>query len=271
MSRCESDLGNIHQQLPTLALSKESIDEFGFCVLDREISIEECDGWLNYVKAGLSHAETGPLRTVRAQAMQTYGSRNVLLLLPRIIELAKRPNVLQQCKAVLGESLGIVRALYFDKPPGTSWALPWHQDLTIAIKQHVEGNSAWRSDWKEWFSKPTTKAGVCHVEAPRELLESMLTVRVHLDAMGHENGPLYVRPGSHRFGKLHEDTNAIVASESKPIYCDKGSVMLMRPLLSHSSIGCLPNCNLHRRILHLELCNVENLPSPFEWHTWQQL
>ena len=109
------------------------------------------------------------------------------------------------------------------------------------------------------------------MEAPRELLESMLTIRVHLDAMGHENGPLYVRPGSHRFGKLHEDSNAIEASESKPIYCDKGSVMLMRPLLSHSSIGCLPNCNLHRRILHLELCSLEKLPWPFEWHTWQQL
>ncbi|MFN7891158.1 MAG: phytanoyl-CoA dioxygenase family protein, partial [Pirellula sp.] len=63
--------------------------------------------------------------------------------------------------------------------------------------------------------------------------------RVHLDAMGPENGPLYVRPGSHRFGKLREESSAIAASEGKPIYCDQGSVMLMRPLLSHSSIGCM--------------------------------
>jgi hypothetical protein len=236
--------------------------------LDRVISAVECEQWQNYVDEGLSHAEMGPLRTGREQATQTYGSRNVLSLLPRIVELAKTPAVFELCNAVLGEKLGIVRALYFDKPPGASWSLPWHQDLTIAIKRHHDAIVPTNSEWKDWFSKPTTKAGVCHMEAPRELLESMLTIRVHLDAMGPENGPLYVRPGSHRLGKLREEAHPNAASESEPIYCEQGSVMLMRPLLSHSSIGCLPNCDTHRRIIHLELCNVENLPAPFEWHTW---
>lgn len=271
MSRCESDLGNIHQQLQTLDHSTANIDEQGYRVLDRTLPPTECERWSSYVDEGLSRAEIGPLRTGREQTTQTYGSRNVLSLLPRIVELANIPVVFELCQAVLGEKLGVVRGLYFDKPPGASWALPWHQDLTIAIKQHQEGNAPANCEWQEWFSKTTTKAGVCHVEAPRELLESMLTIRVHLDAMGPENGPLYVRPGSHRFGKLREESSAIAASEGKPIYCDQGSVMLMRPLLSHSSIGCMPKCNLHRRIIHLELCNIEKLPAPFEWHIWQSL
>jgi hypothetical protein len=100
MSRCESDLGNIHQQLPTLALSKESIDEFGYCILDREISIEECDGWLNYVKAGLSHAETGPLRTVREQAMQTYGFPKCSI----IVASDRRTREASQCTPTMQSS-----------------------------------------------------------------------------------------------------------------------------------------------------------------------
>jgi hypothetical protein len=45
---------------------------------------------------------------------------------------------------------------------------------------------------------PTVKAGIPHLVAPQWLLERMLTIRVHLDEVTHENGPLVVQPGSHR-------------------------------------------------------------------------
>jgi hypothetical protein len=45
------------------------------------------------------------------------------------------------------------------------------------------------------------KVGVPHVEAPEWLLEKMLTMRLHLDDMTEENGPLKVLPGSHHSGK----------------------------------------------------------------------
>ena len=89
MSRCKSDLGNIHQQLQTLDHSTASIENQGYCVLDRTLSPAECERWSSYVDEGLSRAEIGPLRTGREQATQTYGSRNVLSLLPRIVELAE--------------------------------------------------------------------------------------------------------------------------------------------------------------------------------------
>ncbi len=90
---------------------------------------------------------------------------------------------------ILGPEAGLVRGLYFDKPPGASWSLPWHRDMTVSVKQHgVIGR----------FKKPTTKAGVPHLRAPFELLSTMITARVHLDAMTMRNGPLQVIPGSHR-------------------------------------------------------------------------
>jgi hypothetical protein len=107
MSRCESDLGNIHQQLQTLDYSTANIDEQGYCVLDRTLPPTECERWSSYVDEGLSRAEIGPLRTGREQTMQTYGSRNVLSLLPRIVELANIPVVFELCQAVLGEKLGV--------------------------------------------------------------------------------------------------------------------------------------------------------------------
>src|SRR5262249_56828349 len=105
------------------------------------------------------------------------------------------PDLLQ---AVLGPDFGLVRVLFFDKPPGQSWALPWHKDLTIAVRDNRLPSTH--------FGKPTRKAGVPHVEAPREVLEAMLTLRVHLDDVSEENGPLQVLPGSHRWGtSLHLD------------------------------------------------------------------
>src|SRR5689334_13581028 len=80
-----------------------------------------------------------------------YGARNLLQLWPAVIDLAHTPRLADLLIEILGPNCGFVRGLYFDKPPGHSWALPWHRDLTIAVKQHgVLGR----------FKKPTTKAGV---------------------------------------------------------------------------------------------------------------
>ena len=137
---------------------------------------------------------------------------------------------------VLGGAAGVVRGLFFDKPPGAAWSLPWHRDMTIAVKRH--GNL-------ERFRKPTVKSGVPHVEATIELLSTMLTARVHLDAVTMHNGPLQVVPGSHRLDAAPLPVERIL--------CSAGDVLLMRPLLSHASIRCAADCTDHRRIVHLEM------------------
>src|SRR5262249_58384817 len=114
----------------------------------------------------------------------------------------------------------LVRVLFFDKPPERSWALPWHKDLTVAVRDNRLPS--------RHFAKPTRKAGVPHVEAPPELLEAMLTARIHLDDVTEENGPLKVVPGSHRTGK------ALVLDGAVPhtVLAGRGDVLLLRPLVA---------------------------------------
>ena len=93
---------------------------------------------------------------------------------------------------MLGPRAFAVRALFFDKTPGANWNLPWHQDVTIAVKgrRDVAGFGPW-----------TLKAGIHHVHAPGPLLARMVTIRIHLDDCRPESGPMRVLPGSHAEGR----------------------------------------------------------------------
>src|SRR5262245_53365969 len=46
---------------------------------------------------------------------------------------------------VTGRRMQPVRVLYFDKKPGANWAVPWHQDRTIAVARRVDvpGYDTW--------------------------------------------------------------------------------------------------------------------------------
>ena len=154
---------------------------------------------------------------------------------------------------VLGPGCGAVRGLYFDKPPGQSWALPWHRDKTIAVKEH---------DPIGEFKKPTTKAGVPHVEAPPSILDTMLTARIHLDDMTELNGPLRVIPGSH----VQSSDSSFSDQTAVTLSCASGDALLMRPLLLHSSGHSEAGHDMHRRILHLEFAPSPTLPAPYGWH-----
>jgi hypothetical protein len=121
-----------------------------------------------------------------------------------------------------------------------------------------------RTAWP--IRKPTVKAGVPHVEAPVEILASMVTVRIHLDAMDNKNGPLRVVPGSHLMSS--SDRNK---EEGISIHCNAGDVFLMRPLLPHSSSQCVADHSGNRRIVHLEYARGPILPDGFDWQTFVPL
>jgi ectoine hydroxylase-related dioxygenase (phytanoyl-CoA dioxygenase family) len=90
----------------------------------------------------------------------------------------------------------------------------------------------------------------------------MLTLRIHLDEVTGENGPLRVLPGSHRLGK-----EAVAAAEEPAIiHAQAGDVLAMRPLISHSSGASSATTRRHRRVLHLECAGREELPDGFAWH-----
>ncbi len=136
-----------------------------------------------------------------------------------------------------------VRGIYFDKTPEANWLVPWHQDLSIAVKQRLDV-----SGYGPW----STKEGVPHVQPPAELLEAMVTLRLHLDNCDESNGPLRVIPGSHRMGRLEAADIVKTRSNQKEVICSMqaGDALLMRPLLLHaSSEASVP---VHRRVIHLE-------------------
>src|SRR5436309_4479687 len=163
------------------------VEEDGFAVLPDVLVPGEVDAVLRELEAVLGDpAREGAIST---QAGQVYAARNVLSLWPGAADVWRNPPLLEVLTALLGPRFGLVRALFFDKPPQQTWALPWHKDLTIAVRDNRLPS--------EQFVKPTRKAGVPHVEAPEEILRTMLTVRLHLDAATGENGSLRVIPGSH--------------------------------------------------------------------------
>jgi hypothetical protein len=230
---------------------REQLESDGFAFLRGVLSPEAVAAVLaEWAEVTRAHAGDDALLT--GEGGPAYGARNLLELWPRVAELAREPAVRDALRGVLGESAGVVRVLYFDKPPGHSWALPWHKDYSLAVVSHDRSNL---------FTKPTVKAGVPHVVAPKEVLDRMLTLRVHLDAMTPENGPLRAVPGSHRDYHQKDDP----PQQPVTLHCAAGDVLLMRPLVTHASGHSAPGAKRHRRVLHLECAADTALPDGYRW------
>ena len=230
-----------------------NLAENGFVVVPGVLSGTRIDALVSEMAAAFAQDANGS--TLRSADGSIYGARNLLQLWPAVAAVWKHAPLPELLEAVLGPAFGLVRVLYFDKPPEQSWALPWHQDRAIAVQNNRLASVH--------FDKPTFKVGVPHVEAPDWLLEKMLTLRLHLDDMTDENGPLKVLPGSHR--------NASGNRGPETILGQRGDVLLMRPLLSHGSNRSHPETKQHRRILHYEFAGVAGLPDGYAWHDFVRL
>jgi hypothetical protein len=228
------------------------IERDGYFTLPAVFSSNEVESMLAAIEAALRRADPA----IRAEDGAVYAARNILQLWPDVATAWRRPPMPEMLSRLLGPSFGLVRVLYFDKPPGQSWALPWHKDLTIAVRDNRLPS--------EHFRRPTCKAGVPHLEASQALLEEMLTARIHLDAVTGENGPMKVVAGSHHTGK----TLQLDAGELQTLYAGAGDVLLIRPLVAHCSNRSVDGTQRHRRILHLEFAGCPTLPEGFAWHDY---
>jgi Phytanoyl-CoA dioxygenase (PhyH) len=155
----------------------------------------------------------------------------------------------------LGPNARAVRALLFDKHEANNWALGWHQDRTIAVKERKEVHG---------FGPWTIKAGTPHVAPPFALLERMVTVRVHFDAVDQDNAPLLVAPSSHRLGLIAERDIASVVAECGEHTClaEAGDVWIYAtPILHASARAVHPR---RRRVLQIDY-SADNLPGGLEW------
>ena len=224
------------------------LDENGYAIVPAVIGRAEVDRLLH----ALDDADGDGVR----RRESVYAIRNLLDAVPEVRELAASPAVRALVEPVLGAGAFPVRGILFDKTPDANWKVAWHQDLSIAVRERreVDGFGPW-----------SEKAGITHVQPPATVLERMITVRIHLDDCGPENGPVHVVPGSHRHGRLGAGETERLRESVPPVPActTTGGALLMRPLLLHaSSPSTVP---AHRRVVHIEFA-ADELPGGLEWH-----
>jgi ectoine hydroxylase-related dioxygenase (phytanoyl-CoA dioxygenase family) len=184
------------------------------------------------------------------------GIRNILELLPSVERLAQSQEIRSLVEPILGDSARVVRGIFFDKQPAANWKVPWHQDVTIAVKNRLD-----LPDYHPW----SLKGAIHHVQPPVAVLEQMLTVRIHLDRTDESNGALKVIPGSQCDGKLNDlEIDRFKQNNSIICTCESGGILLMRPLLLHASSAAIAPS--HRRVIHLDYASCD-LPNGLEWYT----
>jgi ectoine hydroxylase-related dioxygenase (phytanoyl-CoA dioxygenase family) len=184
------------------------------------------------------------------------GMRDIVDRVPALQSIASHSAVQSIVSDVLGPGAFVVRTTLFDKTDQANWKVPWHQDLTIAVESRceIQGYGPW-----------STKAGVVHVQPPAEVLERMVSVRIHLDHCPAANGALRVMPGTHKLGKLNQNHVDEFLDESLAKTCEAsaGQALVMRPLLLHASSAS--QSPRHRRVLHFDYA-AGGLANGLTWH-----
>ncbi len=219
---------------------KKELDEKGFFITKAMFSNEEINSLISLVKA----------------SNKKYAVRQLVNKKPEIIEiLFKNENFKKLYSSVCNSDFFLSKAIFFNKSDTSNWFVSYHQDLSISVKEKMEidGYYSW-----------TNKENQYGVIPPLKILQNIITFRIHLDKTDITNGALKIVSGSHKNGQIRIDKefNKLNFSQEQEITCnvDKGGIMLMKPLLLHSSQKSISKKN--RRVIHLEFCNQD---IPMKW------
>jgi len=175
--------------------------------------------------------------------------------IPGLADLLTASAMGGEAARVLGPKAQPVRAILFDKSPATNWALGWHQDRTIAVRERVDVSG---------FGPWSIKSGMIHVEPPFVLIERMITIRVHLDAVPADNAPLLIAPASHRLGRIAEAAleSTIARCGTAPCLAERGDIWVYATPIVHSSAASTrPD---HRRVFQIDYA-ADTLPEGLAW------
>jgi ectoine hydroxylase-related dioxygenase (phytanoyl-CoA dioxygenase family) len=175
-------------------------------------------------------------------------SNNIRFCLEKLPELKIYAEKIHTFIKQLYPNCQLARSILFNKNPEKNWAVLWHQDTTICVKEKVEID-----DYGPW----SIKDGIPHVKPPVKILENMISARLHIDDASEENGALKIIPGSHNKGVLNRDQINKVTEKVGSTTCEAnaGDLLLMKPLILHSSNSA--DQPSPRRILHLEFLTSE--------------
>jgi len=226
---------------------KEKISADGFAVMENIFSNIEVADLLHII----SQADTS--KPTFRKTNDLFAIRQFFKEIPASVTKVFNDKFITLIESIFGTGYFVVKSIYFDKPANSNWFVAYHQDLTISVDQKTDipGFGPW-----------TKKENQFAVQPPLAILEDNFTIRIHLDDTTEANGALKVIAGSHVKGITR--ATAIDHSIEKEITCavPKGGVMLMKPLLLHSS-GRTTNNN-KRRVLHIEFSRL-TLPHDLQW------
>ncbi|PWK45369.1 phytanoyl-CoA dioxygenase family protein [Pleionea mediterranea] len=183
------------------------------------------------------------------------GIRNAEKKLISVATLVKSHWLLDLASDYLNGKAKFVRSIVFIKSISNNWLVSWHQDKTVSVSKNIN-----RLGWSNW----TEKDGVLNVQPPIEVLENMITFRIHLDEATEENGCLKVIPNSHKEGVLSQQSITHYTEHHKSIHCKApaGSALVMRPHVLHASNKS--TSTQPRRVLHIEF-SCYQLPDGVKW------
>jgi hypothetical protein len=224
--------------------SKNELDQQGFSIIEKVFSDEEI-----YRIVSLIESKSSAFK----KSHDVFAIRNLLDEVDSLRSLIFSSNLQKIIDQFPGNNYSVIKSIYFDKPEQSNWFVSYHQDLIIGVNKKIDlpGFDSW-----------TNKQSYFGVQPPLEILKGIYTIRIHLDDTDENNGALKVIPGSHKKG-IYRPQDIDWTKEKKDVCkVGKGGIMLMKPLLLHSS-GRTTN-NKRRRVIHIELSD-QKLPEGLDW------
>ena len=215
--------------------------ELGYAITPQVLSENEC----NQLLRELSSWETGRSRA---------GVRH-LMSCPAVSSVARDQRLQVLALEALGELPTPYRATLFEKSGDSNWLVAWHQDTALPLTTQFMS-----PEWGPW----SHKSGITYAHAPAWALERIVTLRIHLDPCGQDNGPLRVLPGTHRKGILTNSEISILAKDEPFTEClvPQGGILVMKPLVLHASSRARKDAP--RRVVHIEYAPASGLPEKIQ-------
>ena len=207
----------------------------GYEIIEKVLSDDQIDAIKNDIKKFKSPTKAGGIRNAEKKFASIY-------------ELAKSPKLKRLVNNYLPGQASLVRAILFNKTEENNWLVTWHQDSTVAVSEKFE-----KENWDIW----SIKDGINHVQPPVEVLNQMVTFRIHLDSTHSENGCLKVLPESHKLGVMSHTAIKKYAKHNDAVACEAsaGSALVMRPHLLHASSKASKASQ--RRVIQLEYSSYQ--------------
>lgn len=226
---------------------KNELETLGFTTITNIFTTKEINDLITEIEKADTTADTF------RKSANLFAIRRFVKEIPNIKPLIFNQKIIDIIHTLFGTDYFVVKSIYFDKPGASNWFVAYHQDLTISAKErhNINGYGPW-----------TVKQGQFAVQPPLDVLENIYTIRIHLDDTDANNGALKVIRGSHAKGICMPET--IDRNNETEVTCEvpAGGIMIMKPLLLHSSARTLNNSR--RRVIHIEFSDI-TLPKPLQW------